>query len=252
MNRSSTPGARSSIVGHRSSAVGHWASVIWARPRHRSDAGFTLIEVLIAVLILAMSLSVLLTSQSASMAAASRSREITTATLLARAKMIDIEKRLVDEGFTAGDLEEEGDFGEEGNENVKWKYKVSEVELDLSLIKGLCEGYGADKEEGTGGGEAGACDRMTSALGGPLEQLATGIGQSMRLVDLTVTMPGNGPKSAGEKVELRTLVTREDMNVLPGQVGGQGVPGVPGAGTGTGIGTGAGGTTPQTGTGTPR
>ncbi len=204
----------------------------------QSELGFTLLEVLIAVLILAMSLTVLLTSQSASMAAASRSRDITIATLLARAKMIDIEKRLVDEGFTAGDLEEDGDFGDEGHETVKWKYKVSEVELDLSLIKGLCEGYGADKEEGSGGGDGSACERMTSALGGPLEQLATGIGQSLRLVDLTVTMPGNGPKGAGEKVELRTLVTREDMNVMPGGVGGQTVPGAPGTGIGTGTGTG--------------
>lgn len=220
--------------------------------------GFTLLEVLIALMILAVSLTVLLSSQSASMGAASRSRDITTATLLARAKMIDIERRLIDEGFTSGNIEDDGDFREEGFETVKWKYRVSEVEMDLSLISGLCEGYGADKEAGKGGGETGACDRMTSALGGPLEQLAKSIGQSLRLVDLTVSVP-NGSKKGGEKVEIRTIVTREDMNVLPGQIPGQpgttaaGTPGAPGTATGTQPGTlGTTGTTGTSPLGLPR
>jgi hypothetical protein len=62
------------------------------------------------------------------------------------------------------------------------------------------------------------CSTMVGALSSQMQQLATGIGQSMRVVDLTVTIPnGNGPsapgKNQGEKVEIRTLVTREDMNV---------------------------------------
>ncbi len=230
-HRPSAIGYRLSAIGNRQSAIGNRPPAIGPRP---SELGFSLLEVLIALLILAMSLTILLSSQSSSMAAASRSRDITIATLLARSKMVDIERKLVDEGFTSGEIEDDGDFGDEGFAKVKWKYKVSEVELDLSLLKGLCEGFGADKEASKGGGDTGACDRMTSALGAPLEQLATGIGQAMRLVDLVVTMPGTGPKGAGEKVEIRTLVTREDMNVQAG------VTGLPGTNTGTGTGTGTG------------
>jgi len=71
-------------VANRSSAIGH----------RRSELGFSLLEVLIALLILAMSLTILLSSQSSSMAAASRSRDITIATLLARSKMVDIERKI--------------------------------------------------------------------------------------------------------------------------------------------------------------
>jgi prepilin-type N-terminal cleavage/methylation domain-containing protein len=219
--------------------------------------GFSLIEVLVALIILAVSLSVLLTSQSSSMGAASKARDITTGTLLARSKMIDIERRLIDEGFTSGTVEDDGDFREEGFEKVKWKYKVTEVEMDLSLITGLCEGYGADKEEGgapagAGGAAAGACDRMTSALGGPLEQLAQSIGQSLRLIDLTVTVPNGAPKGGGEKVELRTLVTREDLNVQSGalQSTAPGQQVQPGLTNGTGApGTASGSTSTQPNTG---
>ncbi|MEM6734211.1 MAG: prepilin-type N-terminal cleavage/methylation domain-containing protein, partial [Myxococcota bacterium] len=61
--------------------------------------GFTLLEVMIALLILAVSLAVLLQAQAGSLANSSRARDMTVATLLARSKMIDIEQVVFDEGF---------------------------------------------------------------------------------------------------------------------------------------------------------
>ncbi len=224
-----------------------------------------MLEVLIALLILAMSLTVLLSSQTYSMAAASRSRDLTVATLLARSKMIDIERKLIHDGFQTGTLEDSGDFKEEGEAKAKWHYKVTEVELDMSLITDLCEGYnkgkdGKDKPAPSGGVSSASansdpCSTMAGALSSQMQQLATGIGQSMRVVDLTVNVPntnGGAPsKNQGEKVEIRTLVTREDMNV-------QNTAGIPGldptlqngttAGTAGTAGTSAGTTTGTTGT----
>ena len=71
--------------------------------------GFTLLEVVIALAILAIYLGVLLEVQVSSLNAASRSRDLSIASMLARAKMIDVEQKLFDEGFTLGDVEEEGE-----------------------------------------------------------------------------------------------------------------------------------------------
>lgn len=168
--------------------------------------GFTLLEVMIALTILGMSLAVLLQSQATSLASAGRARDVTIAAMLARSKMVDIEQELFKEGFTVGTTEEEGDFAEEGQPTIKWKYAVSEIELDLSSLTSLCGGFGEE------GGDAGQCESLIGGLGAPFESLASSISQSVRLVDLTVTIP-NGQYS--EKVSVRTLVTREDLGVQP-------------------------------------
>lgn len=184
-----------------------------------TERGFTLLEVMIALLILAMSLTVLLSSQSASMAAAGRSRDITLAALLARSKMIDIEQKLIHDGFTTGTVEDSGDFKDEGEAKAKWQYRVTEIELDLSLITDLCEGYNKDKSGSSApissaSANTDPCTTMASTMSTQFQQLATSVGQAMRVVDLTVTIPNGGvAKNSGEKVDLRTIVMREDMNV---------------------------------------
>ena len=102
------------------------------RSRKSSARGFSLLEVVIALAILGMSLAVLLQSQASSINNAGRSRDLSIAALLARSKMIDIEVELHDEGFTLGDQEANGDFGDEGHEEIKWTSTVKEIEIDLS------------------------------------------------------------------------------------------------------------------------
>ena len=100
--------------------------------------GFSLLEVLIALAILGISLTVLLQSQAASLDNAGRSRDLTQATLLARGKMIDIEKHLFHAGFQMGTEEDSGDFSEEGHKDILWKYRISEIELDLTALASVC------------------------------------------------------------------------------------------------------------------
>ena len=84
----------------------------------RNDKGFTLLEVMIAFAILSLSLIVLLSLRNSSIRVVENSDRITTATLLAKAKMEEL-PRAVSIG------ESEGEF--EGNEfkGYKWKRVVS-------------------------------------------------------------------------------------------------------------------------------
>ena len=199
--------------------------------------GFSLLEVMIALGILGMSLSVLLESQASSVNNAGRSRDLSIATLLARSKMIDLEQKLFDEGFTVGDTEDEGDFEEEGFENIKWKSKISEVELDLSSLAGLCGAFSGGGEEGgeEGGESAMDCEGLLGGMGGmegALGAFTSEIGQSLRLMSLTVTWPVG---KYSESLSVRAMITREDFGIQRVD---------PGAMTGSGAGVGGGGTVP--------
>ncbi len=177
-----------------------------SRPRNsvgRQARGFTLLEVVVALAILAMSLTVFLQTQAASLANAGRSRNLTFATLLARSKMIDIEQQLVDEGFTLGTVEDDGDFGEEGHADYKWHSRLSEIELEMGSLSSLCGALGGDDDA-----QESSCEAMVSGLGAPLESLLGEVGHSLRLVELTVRWPDGRYE---ESMSVTTLLTREDM-----------------------------------------
>ena len=186
--------------------------------------GFSLLEVMIALGILAMSLTVLLESQASSVNNAGRSRDLTIATLLARSKMIDLEQILFDEGFTVGVTEDDGDFDEEGFEEIKWKSKISEVELDLSSLAGLCDAFSGGDEEG-GDESAMDCEGLLGGMGGmggALGSFTSEIGQSLRWMTLTVTWPVG---KYSESLSVRAMITREDFGIqrtAPGAIPGVG------------------------------
>lgn len=67
----------------------------------RTRAGFTLIEVMIAIAILALSLSAIFSSEAGAARIAHRSRKMGLAALLARCKMGEIEEQVAEEGLPA-------------------------------------------------------------------------------------------------------------------------------------------------------
>lgn len=186
----------------------------------QGQRGFTLIEVVIALGILAISLVVLLQAQAASLANAATSRDMTVAVLLARSKMIDIEQKLFHDGFVVGEVTDEGDFKEEGHEEIKWKYKLTEIELDLSTLSGLCgsETEGEDdssKSTAPAGGAVGNdCQTMMSSMAGPMQSLTEEISRSIRLADLEVSW-SDGLYTP--KFSVHALLTREDFSAAPQQ-----------------------------------
>ncbi len=92
--------------------------------RKEKNCGFTFLEVMVAVAILAIALTAVLGSQSQSVSLASEARFYTTVTLLAQGKMAEIEaKNLVTLSS------ESGDFGEDFP-GYAWEVTVGNVYLD--------------------------------------------------------------------------------------------------------------------------
>jgi general secretion pathway protein I len=86
--------------------------------------GFTLLEVVVALAILAVALVAVLDINAQSVASHVYARRLTVATLLARSKMIDLEQKLHDKGMNIDDEESSGDFAEEGWPSYQWRAKV--------------------------------------------------------------------------------------------------------------------------------
>ena len=95
-------------------------------PRGRG-AGFTLLEVMIAMAIMAIALVAVYQSQSQSVSMASDSRFVTTASLLAQSRMAEIDADTL-KTSTAN-----GDFGE-AYPDYRWQAEVGNVE-EIPLLK---------------------------------------------------------------------------------------------------------------------
>lgn len=87
--------------------------------------GFTLVEVMIAMAILALAIVTVFQSQSQSISMETRSRFITTASLLAQSRMAEIEMTGI-ENLTVN----QGDFGEQFPDYT-WICEVKDTEIDI-------------------------------------------------------------------------------------------------------------------------
>ena len=110
-------------------------------------AGFTLLEVIIALAILVMALTILVESQGSAAYMVRDADKVRLATVLAEEKMVEALLILEFEGWTAQDIEESGDFDNFGSEDFrgtgmspdfetnlndfKWAYTVRKIEFTL-------------------------------------------------------------------------------------------------------------------------
>lgn len=86
-----------------------------------AEPGFTLLEVLVALVILGVALTALLSAEAAGVRLRSQSQELTLATFLAQARMTDVELAGFPELGTR-----EGDFGD-AYPGYRWELTVSET-----------------------------------------------------------------------------------------------------------------------------
>ncbi len=148
--------------------------------------GFTLLEVMVALAILSMGLMALSDVTGGALRNHVRAAELDVATLLARAKMAELEERFERTGFRDFDQDEDGTFEAEGHAEVRWSLQVirPRVELGPERILALLTG-----------GAAG--DGLEGLLGQLAPKAEPGEPQTV--------MPGTAAMAAGLQAQLNTL-----------------------------------------------
>jgi general secretion pathway protein I len=184
------------------------------RSARRGVEGFTLLEVMIALSILAAALLSVSEIVGGSLRNHVRARQLEVATLLARGKMAELETEYERKGFRDFDEGEEGTFEEEGHPEVRWSTEVVKPEVDLSAERilqmltggegGLEELLGAAQPQGGEGGPQlvtpGAAG-LAQGLQAQITRLGEQIKKGVREVRLTVSWKD------GKRDESFTVVT---------------------------------------------
>lgn len=143
-------------------------------------AGFTLVEVMIALAILGLGLVILVKSVGTNISSAASSFHMGIATDLARGKMYDLEEQLLQDGFQDSEQDEDGDFSEEGWPRVTWKAVIEPVELpSYEKLQAISQGGGAGSGSGSGSDGDTASDKFqSSALGSMMGMMGGGGGET--------------------------------------------------------------------------
>jgi general secretion pathway protein I len=189
----------------------------------RNARGFTLLETVVALAILAMALMAIFDINSGAVSNHAYAKKLTVASLLARSKMTDLEQKLYDDGFSNDDDDESGDFSEEGWGGFKWRAKIIAPKTDgvspeqlIGAIFNLPMGGGGDMgglaamfgggggKDDKGGPQQGM-DPLAGAMTGMAQpmftQMVQQITQTVREIHLTVYWQD------GSQVESLDLVT---------------------------------------------
>ncbi len=206
----------------------------------RAARGFTLLEVMISLAILAVSLVAISDLNGTAVQMHYYARRSTQATLLIRGKMLDLEELLHKEGFHDFDDEKHGTFEDEGQPEYTWKAEIlkPDIQLDESSLLGLLGLGGNSTSNNAAGalpanangltqglqGAAGAIGGLGGAAGGlaalgPMAGLLQGqaknfietLKKSVREVRLTVAWRDGAND--------RTISASEQVVILPESVG---------------------------------
>ena len=210
--------------------------------RHRGrggDSGFTLLEVMVALGLLATSLVLLAQINTSNVRATQHAKLTTTATFLARAKMADLEDQVQYEGFVDADQTDAGDFGAQAQPDFRWTTFIEKMELPADLAQKAQDANQTNVEAANGNPLAAMAGFMGGFMTTLLEPIRVGIQEAVRRV--TVRVSWNEPGRPEQYFEVVTFMTDPAKLDLAVQAIGQ-PPGGSQNGTGGTGGTGAGGT----------
>ncbi len=185
--------------------------------RSRRAGGFTLLEVMAAVAILSLTLVVLLSIITNNVRATAHAKLVTTATFLARGKMVSLEDDVLELGFQDLDEEEEGDFKEEGFPAFTWSSTVEKIELPTETLSKV------QKESSDATTSKDPMKALTGMVGGLMgafiEPVRVGLEESVRRVTLRVFWNERGrPEQSVEVVTYLTDPAKLDLALQLGAI----------------------------------
>jgi general secretion pathway protein I len=192
--------------------------------RPRPARGFTLLEVMIALAILASTLVVLLEIITNNVRATNHSKLTTAATFLARGKMIDIEDDVLEKGFVENDDLADGTFKDQGFPAFRWESAVERVDLPSDMTQ-KAQDQASDTSKSKDPMQA-----LTGMMGGLMssfmEPIRLGLQESVRRVTVRVFWDESGRRN--QSIEVVTFLT--DPAKLEASLSGGVAGGAPGAG----------------------
>jgi prepilin-type N-terminal cleavage/methylation domain-containing protein len=211
----------------------------------RAEAGFSLLEVMVAIAIMALSLVVIVRITGTNVRAAAHARMVTSATFLARTKLAAVEDDIITLGFTDSDQEDAGDFGEEGYPKFRWKSLIERVELPTDVATQAQQAASDKMQQAQTGPSTNPLAAMSGMMGGfmssLIEPVRIGLQESVRRVTVQVMWDEIGKEQQSfEVVTYMTDPSKLDLAM-----------GLPASGAGGSGGTGAGGAGGSAGTPVP-
>jgi prepilin-type N-terminal cleavage/methylation domain-containing protein len=198
----------------------------------RGPGGFTLLEIMVALAILAMTLVVLLQIITNNVRASNHSKMTTAATFLARGKMIDIEDDIIAKGFVDNDETASGDFKEQGFATYRWESAVERVELPTDLTQ-KAQQQSSDTALDSKDPMAALGGMIGGLMSSFLEPIRIGLQESVRRVTVRVFWDESGrPNQTLEVVTFLTDPAKLDLALTGGAPGAPGAAGAAGAAPG--------------------
>jgi type II secretion system protein I len=189
------------------------------RSKYIRNAGFTFIEVLVAMLIFVMAVVASLSVTDGSVRATREAKEISTATWLLQNVMVELETKLETEGFDKGCEKKKTNKFEPPYQNFTWTTTCEEIDFNLSQTAAQM----AQKEDDDKSSDQQNQTNMITKM--ILQAASDYMGKSLRELHAEVTwMRGKQTR----KVDATTHVARYDQPVA--------APSAPAAGGATGAG----------------
>lgn len=136
-------------------------------PLRSSARGFSLLEVLVAMAILAVALTALIGTQSKSTVISDHARQLTTASMLAHDQMLALESELLSDGFNVDTERRSGSFREREHRDFRWEATIEVLDLDPENLASELQGQllGTDDSTGTLSGASAVSSQLPSMLG---------------------------------------------------------------------------------------
>jgi general secretion pathway protein I len=164
--------------------------------------GFTLLEVMVALAILAGGLVVASDVVAGALRNHVRAQHLEVATLLARGKMAALEERYEWKGFRTSDEQDEGTFEQDGHPEIRWRVdvKVPPIEVSPEAVLRVLTG----SEEGLkallpAADQAPQLAPFQSALMASMQGVLAKLGEQLKRGVREVTLTVSWPEGAAEE-----------------------------------------------------